>query len=87
MPSYRFFLKARFIQDSKMAALKFTGIIFLLLLAVINNAHAGKRKKCCQRVETKIDALTSMVENLDCQGTTHALFSDFSLGFVELTPL
>ena len=60
-----------------MAALKLTGIIFLVYLTVIAHVYADKKKKCCQRLEKKIDALTTMVENLDCQRTSHCFLIIF----------
>ena len=87
MPSYQLFLKAvntNRLQDFKMAALKFTGVVFLIFLAVITKAHAGKKKKCCQTIQSKLDALTSKVETLGCQGTTYRFLILFSLGSVAI---
>lgn len=52
------------IQASEMAALKFTGFIFLVYFAIF--ANAGRR--FCRRADQKLADLKTMVENIDCSG-------------------
>ncbi|KAL9953274.1 hypothetical protein ACROYT_G040668 [Oculina patagonica] len=47
-----------------MAALKFTGFIFLVYFAIF--ANAGRR--FCRRADQKLADLKTMVENIDCSG-------------------
>lgn len=65
---------------SEMAALKFTGFIFLVYFAIF--ANAGKR--FCKRADQKLADLKTLIENLDCsgQGTIHCDLSSFCLLFV-----
>lgn len=64
-----------------MAALKFTGFIFLVYFAIF--ANAGKR--FCKRADQKLADLKTLIENLDCsgQGTIHC---DLFVFFFNVRP-
>ncbi len=57
------------LQGSKMAALKFTGFIFLVYFTVFTNAGG----RFCKKADQKLADLKTLVGNIDCsgQGTTH----------------
>ena len=65
------------VEASKMAALKFTGLIFLVYFTIFANAG----KKFCKRADKKLADLKTLIENLDCsgQGTTFCFRNYFIL--------
>ncbi len=58
------------LQGFKMAALKFTGFIFLVYFTVYANAGQGR---FCKKADQKLADLKTLVGNIDCsgQGTKH----------------
>ena len=61
-------------RESKVAAMKFTAIIFLVSFTIFADAGKGG-SKFCKTADEKLGVLKTLIENMDCpsQGTTRTL--------------